>query len=628
MLNQAFWRNGAWLLRFQLRSKLRVEVCYIQQYCALKKEKCVDDYKSLAVSAETEADGGVSREAELSYFAPEAVILQERPQSKHMGKPPLRKTLSYTNKMLYGPLLETAAEKRRRIKAEEGEDESTQRTRKRKKGQKKKPPEIVEPLLWKPENAHLQGLFPVSGPKYVDKVQVCKVEVKQDSETGGFSVTRKKKPKSKMLVFNKSSNNSLKFDRSLLKDAPTVQKLYVASWHEEKEVTVFSGTDRDTPDKINVTSGGQGKESNVSSSTYENTPPEEGSQANEADVPSEDILENNVSENNFGGNTAMACSDSDVNDKTLACSPSDLKGDTTACRSSDLKSEKDQGIQALESYRETSSLLHVDNAKFSSAPSVIDAAMIENFPLERTDVQGVQHKTPVNVGDTGDNIFTIGMFDRGYQRLPSVSKILEATMSEENRRVLERWKAKMIKQLGEEGFEEYRKELFDKGKLLHGCIHSELTGVSPGVENLPSVQGVWTSISHVLPSITNVSVLESRLVHPYLHYQGAVDCVATYKGMPVLIDWKTSTKPKLTLNSMFDNPLQVAAYLGALNYDSNYQLPQQVESAMVVVAYDSGLPAHVHILDKEKCQTYWRLWCARLLQFWRQLQIREPTGSV
>lgn len=71
--------------------------------------------------------------------------------------------------------------------------------------------------------------------------------------------------------------------------------------------------------------------------------------------------------------------------------------------------------------------------------------------------------------------------------------------------------------------------LFDKGKLLHGCIHSELTGVNPGVENMPTVQGVWTSISHVLPSITNVSVLESRLVHPYLYYQGAVDCVATYK---------------------------------------------------------------------------------------------------
>lgn len=453
MLNQAFWRNRAWLLHFLRRSKFRVEVCNIQQYCAVNKEKYLDDYESLAVSADTEADGGVCREVELSYFAPEAMISLEQPQSKPTGKPPLRKTLSYTNKMLYGPLLETKAEKRRRIKAEEDGDEGTQRTRKCKKGQKKKPSKFVEPLLWRPENAHFQGLIQGSGPKYIDKVHVCKVVVKQDSEGSSF-VTRAKKPKSKMLVFNKSGNNSLKFDRSLLKDAPTVQKLYVTSWHEEKEVSVSSGTDGDTLSKLDVTSGSQGKKLNMSSSIYENTPPEEGSQVNE-DVPSEDILENNVSENYSSGNTAMGRSVSGVNDRTLACGPSDHKDDTTACRSSDLQSKEDQGIQALELYRETSSLLHIDNAKFSYVPSVIDTAMIENFPLERTDMQGVHQKTPVDVVDTS-NIFTIGMFDGGYQKLPSVSKILEATMSEENRRVLERWKAKMIKQLGEEGFKEYR----------------------------------------------------------------------------------------------------------------------------------------------------------------------------
>ena len=38
----------------------------------------------------------------------------------------------------------------------------------------------------------------------------------------------------------------------------------------------------------------------------------------------------------------------------------------------------------------------------------------------------------------------------------------------------------------------------------------------------------------------------------------------------VLIDWKTSEKKKSTLAKTFDAPLQVAAYVGALNHDSRY----------------------------------------------------------
>ena len=39
-----------------------------------------------------------------------------------------------------------------------------------------------------------------------------------------------------------------------------------------------------------------------------------------------------------------------------------------------------------------------------------------------------------------------------------------------------------------------------------------------------------------------------------------------------LIEWKTSKRQKATIDSTFDNPLQVAAYMGAVNFDQQYDL--------------------------------------------------------
>lgn len=47
--------------------------------------------------------------------------------------------------------------------------------------------------------------------------------------------------------------------------------------------------------------------------------------------------------------------------------------------------------------------------------------------------------------------------------LPSVSKIISETMTEENAKVLEIWKAKMIKKLGWAGFQKYQNETLSRG---------------------------------------------------------------------------------------------------------------------------------------------------------------------
>ena len=82
--------------------------------------------------------------------------------------------------------------------------------------------------------------------------------------------------------------------------------------------------------------------------------------------------------------------------------------------------------------------------------------------------------------------------------------------------------------------------------------------------------GYWQSIHHVLKDITNVVAIESCVAHPRLGYAGKVDLIGEYKGALSVIDWKTSGKRRLSLKDCFSYPQQVAAYVGAVNFDKNY----------------------------------------------------------
>lgn len=51
-----------------------------------------------------------------------------------------------------------------------------------------------------------------------------------------------------------------------------------------------------------------------------------------------------------------------------------------------------------------------------------------------------------------------------------------------------------------------------------------------------------------------------------------MQCIFTFcRSIPVIIDWKLSDKPKRDLKDTYDAPVQITAYIGALNHDPNYQ---------------------------------------------------------
>ncbi|NXI11774.1 MGME1 exonuclease, partial [Irena cyanogastra] len=206
----------------------------------------------------------------------------------------------------------------------------------------------------------------------------------------------------------------------------------------------------------------------------------------------------------------------------------------------------------------------------------------------------------------------------GLQRtkMPSVTRILQQTLSPQQVFYLERWKQKMIEELGKEGFEEYTKNLFLQGELFHSALESiflseETAARDQGEDDV--VAGYLSSVEQVLEDISGVKALESGVHHETLQYLGLVDCVAKYRGRLCVIDWKTSEKPKPFLRNTYDNPLQVAAYIGAINHDANYDF--QVRCGLIVVAYKDGSPAHAHFMDPDLCSQYWNKWLLRLEEY-------------
>ncbi|ODN00817.1 Mitochondrial genome maintenance exonuclease 1 [Orchesella cincta] len=156
--------------------------------------------------------------------------------------------------------------------------------------------------------------------------------------------------------------------------------------------------------------------------------------------------------------------------------------------------------------------------------------------------------------------------------------------------------------------------ILTNGKILHSNIETFLRGKS--IEDIPVAeanQGHWSSLSGILTSVDHVHVLESHVIHPQLQYCGIVDCVAEFRNRLVLIDWKTSQKPKPLVSMTYDTPLQIAAYIGAINYDPKYSL--KINDGMIVVAYEDGSSCQTFLLNSVDIAKYWKLWLQRLRRF-------------
>jgi len=225
--------------------------------------------------------------------------------------------------------------------------------------------------------------------------------------------------------------------------------------------------------------------------------------------------------------------------------------------------------------------------------------------------------------------------------VPSVTKILKETMSEKNRQILQAWEDRMVAQMGRPAFEEMTRQTFARGERLHSIVDTYMQSGSIDWPNpeLPKDDVTDNHVMSLAPILDRFGVgypplaIESSVVHPQLDYQGYMDCVALYrdptkpdaKSKLMLIDWKTAGKAKRSIGQTYDNPLQVAAYVGALNHDQRY--PVGVDEGMIVVVYNDGSPASLFRITKGRLVKYWSAWLQRLAKY-KQIKQMEQMGEL
>jgi hypothetical protein len=154
-------------------------------------------------------------------------------------------------------------------------------------------------------------------------------------------------------------------------------------------------------------------------------------------------------------------------------------------------------------------------------------------------------------------------YDIGDEKLPSVTTILQATQSDEKKKILEDWK----NGVGADNAENIKNEAANRGSIMHRIIEGHLLGRNHAdLSDQGMLAGTMaqTIIDEGLEgSMDEIWGTEITLYYPKL-YAGASDLAGVYEGRESIMDFKQSNRPKQKA-WITDYFLQLAAYATAHN---------------------------------------------------------------
>ena len=183
-------------------------------------------------------------------------------------------------------------------------------------------------------------------------------------------------------------------------------------------------------------------------------------------------------------------------------------------------------------------------------------------------------------------------YEIGTDKLPSVTTILSQTQSEEKRKSLANWQARM----GKQNADRIRDISAMRGTAMHTYLegyinntpHLDLTAVGKEAGRMANIV-----IESGLGDLGEVWGSEVTLYYPGL-YAGQTDVVGVYNDRPAIIDFKQTNKPKQR-EWIDDYFTQLAAYAMA----HNYVYGTEIQSGIILMCSKDGFFQKFEVSDKE-----------------------------
>ena len=153
------------------------------------------------------------------------------------------------------------------------------------------------------------------------------------------------------------------------------------------------------------------------------------------------------------------------------------------------------------------------------------------------------------------------LFD--HEKLPSVTSILQATKSDEDKAALENWKQRV----GHKEANKIKTEASNRGTSMHSYIEDFLRGRinESFFESNEQYKNMAKEIidKGIKGKLEEIFGMETTLHYPE-KYAGTADLVGVYQGKEAIIDFKQANKPK-KVDYIQDYFLQLGAYTLAHN---------------------------------------------------------------
>lgn len=152
-------------------------------------------------------------------------------------------------------------------------------------------------------------------------------------------------------------------------------------------------------------------------------------------------------------------------------------------------------------------------------------------------------------------------------QFPAVTTVLSVVMPADKQKNLIKWQVDKIEKLGFDGFNIFKEQIMKNGSQFHRAVEAVLTKKPVVDEILRENENIFKSVKAIQIVLekefnNEMILIEDKVFHNGLFYKGRLDCLGQYKDSVCVIDWKRSDKPKKTLQSLYDAPIQTSAYIG------------------------------------------------------------------